>query len=74
MPSEGVMPSSEHRFRKYGMIFESNEGQPVQGDGQPESPYEALPAKTTAKRKLSPLEQEQEELNELRGTKDSHWD
>jgi hypothetical protein len=65
--------SAVHRFRKYGRIFEENEGRP-RPDSQPESPYEALRYVSPTDRGMNAVEKEQAELSGLRGEKQFHYD
>ncbi|HVU75568.1 MAG TPA: hypothetical protein VHD38_01885 [Candidatus Paceibacterota bacterium] len=71
---EASMVDSVERFKKYGQIFEPNEGHPITDTGEPESPYESLPYVAPQKRGQTALEKEQAELRELRGAGASHWD
>jgi hypothetical protein len=62
------------RFKKYGQVFEPNEGRPVTDTAAPESPYESTPYVAPDKRDKTALDKEQLELAELRGGSASHWD
>ena len=59
-------------FRKYGKIFEDDEG--LKTSSEPESPYESTPYVPPENRQLSSLEQEKLDLAELRIGGTSHWD
>jgi len=65
--------SGTRSFRKYGEIFEDNEGIPVE-PVEPESPYEGKPYVAPDKRGKTPVEAEQDELRDLRPAADNHYD
>ncbi|MBI5645089.1 hypothetical protein HY970_03240 [Candidatus Kaiserbacteria bacterium] len=66
--------SAGYLLRHYGERFGEEDPNAPEPAVKPESPYEDLPTTAPALRALTPLEEEQMHLSELRLTTGFHWD